>query len=150
MSRNERIKRFLKEKKVTRQQLADYLNVTNSTVTERLNSEKDVDSIDFILAVSKLTGVPFNSLIADEYDFLQTEENEFKEPELGYTGIFSTPQELEITSLKIKILQLTEELASARREHIIALKEKDRIKDEINELKKFLPVGGEAKLEKTK
>lgn len=62
-SRNERIKRALSEAKVSQEKLANALGVTDAAVNGRLNSDKDIDSVAFIEAVSGLTGRSKNWLI---------------------------------------------------------------------------------------
>lgn len=61
--RNQRIKYALKKAKISQQELADALNLTDSAVNQRLNSEKPVDSIEFIEMVCRLTNVDRDYLI---------------------------------------------------------------------------------------
>jgi transcriptional regulator with XRE-family HTH domain len=63
MGRNKRIKQALKVAGVSQQALADELNVTQASINQRLNAETEIDSVDFINAVAKLTGVTAEFLI---------------------------------------------------------------------------------------
>jgi transcriptional regulator with XRE-family HTH domain len=56
MSRNQRIKQALKEKRISQEMLAAKLGVTQGAVGKQLNKSDDVDSSEFIKAVSDLTG----------------------------------------------------------------------------------------------
>lgn len=57
MTRNQRIKIALKEASVTQTQLAERLGVSHASVNERLNAkDTEIDSFEFLLAVSELTG----------------------------------------------------------------------------------------------
>lgn len=56
MSRNQRIKEALKTRGVTREALGLELGVTHSTITQRLNEEREIDSVSFLLGVARLTG----------------------------------------------------------------------------------------------
>jgi transcriptional regulator with XRE-family HTH domain len=63
MGRNKRIKQALKVAGVSQQALADELNVTQASINQRLNAETEIDSVDFINAVAKLTSVTAEFLI---------------------------------------------------------------------------------------
>jgi transcriptional regulator with XRE-family HTH domain len=56
MTRNQRIKIALKDAGKTQTDLANALGITQATVNERLNSNKDVDSFELIQKTSLLTG----------------------------------------------------------------------------------------------
>lgn len=51
------------KKRITQQQLAGELKVTQASVNQRLNAELEVDSVEFLQAVAKLTGVSLEYLI---------------------------------------------------------------------------------------
>ena len=63
MRRNKRIANALKTRGITRHQLGKKLGISQSAVTQRLNKSKDVDSIQFIVAVKDLTGYDLQWLI---------------------------------------------------------------------------------------
>jgi transcriptional regulator with XRE-family HTH domain len=56
MSRNQRIKEALKGAGKTQTDLASLLGVTQSSISERLNTDKEIDSFDVLVAVASLTG----------------------------------------------------------------------------------------------
>lgn len=56
MTRNERIKKALTSSGVTQSKLAEVLGVTHAAVSERLSGEKEIDSIEFIDTVCRITG----------------------------------------------------------------------------------------------
>jgi transcriptional regulator with XRE-family HTH domain len=68
MSRNQRIKKALKEKRVSQETLAEKLGVTQGAVGKQLNKEEDVDSIEFFKAVSELTGFSIDFLLYGDTD----------------------------------------------------------------------------------
>lgn len=55
---NERIKKSLKHGDIKR--IAEILSVSGSSVTERINSDKEIDSVSFINAVCEVTKKPFS------------------------------------------------------------------------------------------
>src|SRR5687768_7033485 len=61
--RNKRLKKAMKDKKVSQEKLGQFLGVTGQAVSDRLSSDQDVDSIEFISAVSELTGEDFYELM---------------------------------------------------------------------------------------
>lgn len=63
MTRNERILEVLKNAGKSQTDLAHKLGLTRATVSQRLNGEKDIDSIEFLEAVSHLTRKPLSFLI---------------------------------------------------------------------------------------
>jgi transcriptional regulator with XRE-family HTH domain len=73
-NRNDVLKKALSDAGVSQQKLAEKLGVSRTSVTERLNGDKEIDSVDFISAVSEITGVPFVMLIAKKDDSYQMVE----------------------------------------------------------------------------
>lgn len=63
---NQRIKRILKENNITQLDLANSLGVTRTSINERLNSEKQIDSFEFFIAVSALTRLSITSIYYGE------------------------------------------------------------------------------------
>ena len=55
-SRNERLKKALKDSNVGHEKVGEILGKKRNTITERLNDAKEIDSVEFIIAVSNLTG----------------------------------------------------------------------------------------------
>jgi transcriptional regulator with XRE-family HTH domain len=66
ISRNSAIKKALENAEVTQDKLAKRLGISRAAVGERLNGEKDIDSVEFIQAVADLTGKPFQSFLKDD------------------------------------------------------------------------------------
>ncbi len=62
MTRNERILEELKKAGKSQADLAAKLGVSRAAVSERLNNEKAIDSFEFLLAVSELTGTDMSFL----------------------------------------------------------------------------------------
>ena len=60
MSVNQRIKEELERMKKSYTDIARILGITRQTVNDRLNSKKEIDSVDFINAVCQITGKPFS------------------------------------------------------------------------------------------
>lgn len=58
MSVNEKIKNSLKHGDLKR--VAEILKVHPSTLSEKINAEKEIDSVDFINAVCRVTNKPFS------------------------------------------------------------------------------------------
>jgi transcriptional regulator with XRE-family HTH domain len=135
--RNKRIIEVLNKAGKNQTDLSNRLKISRATVSERLNSEKEIDSISFIKAVADLTGLSVCDLIKDE-DLIGV----VNEPLVRYQNTTHMSYENEYR-------RALEEIKDTQRDLIIALKQKEKYKDELEELKKFLPVGGEAKL-KTK
>lgn len=63
MTRNQRIKNALKVSGVSQEKLADALRITQAAVGKQLNKEEDIDSVEFIKAVAKLTGHSFDDIM---------------------------------------------------------------------------------------
>lgn len=61
MSVNERIKKSLKHGDIKK--IAEILSISGSSVTERINSDKEIDSVSFINAVCEVTKKPFSHFI---------------------------------------------------------------------------------------
>lgn len=61
MSVNEKVKSSLKRGDIKK--IAEYLNVSPQTVTERIKSDKEIDSVSFINAVCKVTEKPFSHFV---------------------------------------------------------------------------------------
>lgn len=72
---NSRIKQVLKQAKVSQMKLAEHLGITDSAVNQKLNDSKDIDSLEFLRAVSELTRIPIYNLISDEADALTIAED---------------------------------------------------------------------------
>jgi len=66
---NQRIKKALKRGDMAR--LATFLNMSHQNVTQKINSEKEIDSVDFIIAVSKITNRPFEYFKPAVYEVLE-------------------------------------------------------------------------------
>lgn len=58
MSVNQVIKNSIKRGDIKK--ISEILGISGQSVTERLNAEKEIDSVDFINAVCEVTGRPFN------------------------------------------------------------------------------------------
>lgn len=95
-NRNSRIKKALKEGKVSQEKLGAALGITSQAVNERLNKDQDIDSIEFVETVSRLTGFTVNwilkgmgnMMLSDPIKFIQEEPihiPEVNEPELAIT-----------------------------------------------------------------
>lgn len=69
--RNNRIRKAI-DTKSSQQKLADKLKISRQAVNMRLSAEKDIDSIDFISAVSELTGYAINWLVTGKGEAKQT------------------------------------------------------------------------------
>ena len=54
--RNDRIKKIIKEKRVTQQELAEHIGVRQATINAQINGEREIDSLRTIEAVVALTG----------------------------------------------------------------------------------------------
>ncbi len=81
MSVNQLIKESLKRGDQSR--LSVLLGLTKSAISDRINSEVEIDSVDFINAVCKVTGKPFSY---------------FKKVELG-SGAYQMKEEEELVAL---------------------------------------------------
>ena len=81
MSVNQVVKEALKRGDIKR--ISDILGISGQAVTERINSSKEIDSVDFINAVCKVTGKPFSY---------------FKKVELG-SGAYQMKEEEELVAL---------------------------------------------------
>lgn len=159
MSINERIRLILDRLKMQDQELAKKIGMPKATFSQRMSKENW--TIEELKDLSEVTGYSFSWICEEsgpelEKDhFAAIEEWQAKhnvivaeEPKGKYTVTIPTPEQKEINTLKNEIKYLLEEIAAARREQIIAMKEKEKCKDELNELKKILPVGVGAKLKK--
>ena len=56
MTRNQRISFCLKEAGIEQGVLGKELGTTQAAISKRLNRDKQIESVDFLLAVSRLTG----------------------------------------------------------------------------------------------
>lgn len=56
-SRNARLKKALSDQRISQDKLSKRLNVSRAAVSERLNKDVEIDSIEFVNAVAELTGV---------------------------------------------------------------------------------------------
>jgi transcriptional regulator with XRE-family HTH domain len=54
-NRNSRLKKALKDAKISQEKLGEALGISSQAVSERLNKDQDVDSIEFVTAVATLT-----------------------------------------------------------------------------------------------
>lgn len=61
--RNKVLKNAISEVRGNQAKLAKMLNVSPQTISERLNDDKEIDSVEFIQAVAQLTGKSFYSLL---------------------------------------------------------------------------------------
>lgn len=104
-----------------------------SSITKYVNGT--MPGFDFAIRWKEV----FNENLIDL--ILESNDSVVAEPKPKYTVYVNKPQENEISTLKTKIQYLLEDIAATRREQIIAMKEKEKCKDELNELKKILPVG---------
>ena len=120
--RNRQIIELLNRTGKTQTQLAARLGITRASVSERLNKKEEVDSIEFVKAVAELTGYSLCDLIKGEIAEEKIATVNEPLPSYGNAGLIA-------------------ELNQVRKELIDCMKERD-------ELKKFLPAGGEAKLKK--
>jgi transcriptional regulator with XRE-family HTH domain len=127
MTRNERIRLAMTDANVSQKRLAEVLGVRTATISENLNSAKEVDSIKFVMAVAQETGCGFNWLINEEGNRHETFANvldqiksqndridylEYKEQNLN-TSLRMTmgriePMEKENIKLQTKIERLKE------------------------------------------
>ncbi|MCZ8021178.1 MAG: helix-turn-helix transcriptional regulator [Cyclobacteriaceae bacterium] len=135
-----RIKHFRELKKMSQEALVDALNkimtgqiVKRATISNYEN-DKTEPSIEQIRAFAKVFGIKVGELFDEE-----TKD----------TFIYGILEEEPGKYIKEKQV-LLEELNELNKELRASEREKQRYKDELEELKKFLPIGGEAKLkEKT-
>lgn len=63
MSRNQRVKDALRAKGISQEKLAARLNVSQAAVAKQLNKTEDIDSIQFLSAVTELTSFTFEWLL---------------------------------------------------------------------------------------
>jgi transcriptional regulator with XRE-family HTH domain len=81
-NRNSRIKKALEENGIAQEKLAKRLGISSQAVNERLNKGKEIDSIDFLLAVEDLTGRSFEWLRTGGDQ--KKMDNQVSEPEPSY------------------------------------------------------------------
>lgn len=143
MRLNERISGIIKVTKVSQIKLAEVLGVSDSAVNQKLKSKKDLDSIKFVKAVARLSGMSICDILSEDDTLTVVQDS--KSP---YIVRKSSSIELEKSRLEHKVRLLENELSDTRRELIIALKQKDALKSELDEIKKILPIGTTAKLKK--
>jgi transcriptional regulator with XRE-family HTH domain len=62
-NRNILLKNALDDAGVSQEKLAHELGVSRAAVSERLNKDNKIDSIDFVLAVCRLTGHRFTDFV---------------------------------------------------------------------------------------
>lgn len=119
MGRNQIIKDVLTKKRISQQRLADELKVTQATINQRLNAESDVDSVEFLQAVAKLTGVSLEFLINvnsygsnsdDEFVNLAGEPEAIWKRKIQAKDVLIEEQRERIKELKKYIVVLEEKL----------------------------------------
>lgn len=72
---NQRIKRILKEKNVSQSTLAKALGIHRASVSDRLNSDTQVDSFSFLFTVSKVTGLSISYLyFGNEFSDVESQQ----------------------------------------------------------------------------
>lgn len=65
-NRNSRLKTALESTDVSQTKLAEMLGISRSSVNERLKKDTEIDSVEFVHAVAKLTGYDFVWLLLGE------------------------------------------------------------------------------------
>ncbi len=102
-NRNESLRNAVSSVRGYQAKVAKLLNVSPQTVSERLNDEKEIDSVSLILAVCQVTGRDFSEFV--DYT-IQGETSVVQEPHISI-GLKQEVEDLKrrVTELEKKLTQ---------------------------------------------
>ena len=72
---NERIKKLLSEKRISKTEISSKLGIGYSTLWRRLNGDRNIN-IDFLIEIAKILGVTVSDLIGETGDFTSSQKDE--------------------------------------------------------------------------